>query len=151
MKRQNSRSPRIAVRNLQRKVEINLAQLQKFAASAGKTCLTLQKRTATGLEALNEVSILIISDRRMAELHERFLNESGPTDVITFQHGEIFISVDTALANAKRFDTSLRHELRLYIVHGLLHLQGFDDQDPRGTRRMRAAEKEVLGMIASEV
>lgn len=149
---QLSKPPRIAVRNLQRKVKVNLTELQKFAAAAGQTCFGLQKNTATGLDALNEVAILIISDSRMAELHQRFMNEAGPTDVITFQHGEIFISADTALSNAKRFDTSIRHELRLYIVHGLLHLQGFDDRDAEGTRRMRAAEKKVLGRLgASEL
>lgn len=149
MKRELSKSPRIGVRNLQRKVRVNLTELQKFAAVAGQTCVALQKKIPAGLEALNEVSILIISDRRMAELHQRFMNEAGPTDVITFQHGEIFISADTALANAKRFDTSVRHELRLYIVHGLLHLEGFDDRDSEGTRRMRAAEKQVLDALGT--
>ncbi|HLW35538.1 MAG TPA: rRNA maturation RNase YbeY, partial [Chthoniobacterales bacterium] len=128
MKRQISDRPRISVRNLQRKIAVNVDELQKFSQSAAEACLRLRQKVANGLGALNEISILIISDRRMAELHLRFMNESGPTDVITFQHGEIFISADTAQANAKRFETSVRHELRLYIVHGLLHLHGFDDR-----------------------
>jgi probable rRNA maturation factor len=80
----------------------------------------------------------------MASLHQQFLNEPGPTDVITFQHGEIFISVPTARRQARQFGTSLVRELQLYIVHGLLHLHGFMDQTPRETRQMRAAEAAVL-------
>src|SRR5690348_4750150 len=131
MKQTNSNTPRIGVRSLQRKIAINVSELVRFAQSAVKTCLRLEKGKASNLAALNEISIIIISDRRMAELHQRFMNQAGPTDVITFQHGEIFISGDTALTNAKRFGTSLRRELRLYIVHGLLHLQGFDDRDDK--------------------
>lgn len=144
MKQTNSNTPRIGVRSLQRKIAINVSELVRFAQSAVKTCLRLEKGKASNLAALNEISIIIISDRRMAELHQRFMNQAGPTDVITFQHGEILISGDTALTNAKRFGTSLGRELRLYIVHGLLHLQGFDDRDDKNARRMRAAEKKVL-------
>lgn len=144
MKRQPARAPRIIVRNLQRKIAVNVTELQKFAELAIRACLGLPKKSASGLATLSKVSILIISDRRMAELHRRFMNEPGPTDVITFQHGEIFISADTASANSKRFGKSLRSELRLYLVHGLLHLQGFDDRDARSARQIRAAERKVL-------
>jgi len=96
---------------------------------------------------LSEVAVLIISDRRMAALHRRFMNETGPTDVITFQHGEIFISADATIRNARRFGNKLPHELRLYIVHGLLHLHGFDDRDKTGTRKMRAAERKILSKL----
>jgi probable rRNA maturation factor len=80
----------------------------------------------------------------MASLHKKFLNQPGATDVITFQHGEIFVSVPTAQRQARQFETSLREEIQLYIVHGLLHLLGFDDRTRAGARRMRAAESAVL-------
>ena len=142
-----SKSPRVAARSLQRKIAVNVSELRTFAESAVRACLRLAKKNASNLAALDEVSIIIISDRRMAELHQGFMNQPGPTDVITFQHGEIFISADTAIANAKRFGTSLRRELRLYIVHGLLHLQGFDDRNAQSARRMRAAERKVLNEL----
>ena len=72
------------------------------------------------------------------------MKERGPTDVITFQHGEIFIGVETAVRNARRFKNDLGSELQLYIVHGLLHLHGFDDEDETNTKRMRWAEKKIL-------
>jgi len=86
----------------------------------------------------------LISDRRMALLHRKFLGQSGPTDIMTFQHGEIFISVDTARRHARAFENSLLRELKLYIVHGLLHLHGFDDQTPSQAHKMKAAQERIL-------
>jgi len=63
---------------------------------------------------------------------------------MTFQHGEIFISVDTARRHARAFGNSLLRELKLYIVHGLLHLHGFDDQTPAEARKMKAAQERIL-------
>ena len=137
----------ISVRNLQRKIRVNVADLEEFAREAATLCRQLPPRSKAGLETLSEVAVLIISDRRMAALHRRFMNETGPTDVITFQHGEIFISVDTAVRNARRFGSKLPRELRLYIVHGLLHLHGFDDRDATTTRKMRAAERKILSKL----
>ena len=111
-------------------------------------CLDLRNTKTTDLEMLREISVLIVSDRRMATLHRRFMNVSGSTDVITFQHGEIFISAEMAVRNARRFATALTHELRLYIVHGLLHLSGFDDQTEAAARKMRAMQEEVLAKVA---
>jgi probable rRNA maturation factor len=91
------------------------------------------------------VSVLIISDRRIALLHRQFMHESGPTDVITFQHGEIFISAEMARRNARRFGNSLKRELRLYLVHGLLHLHGFDDRDQAGAGEMQIVQRKILG------
>jgi probable rRNA maturation factor len=76
------------------------------------------------------------------------MNEPGPTDVITFQHGEIFISAETARHNARRFGNALTHELRLYVVHGLLHLHGFDDRDKAGARKMETVQRRILADAA---
>ncbi len=140
--------PRVTVRNLQRRVALNAKDLQKFAERAAGACLGLPKKTKTDLAKLSEVSILIVSDHRMTSLHRRFRNETGPTDVLTFHHGEIFISADTAHRNAKRFGKSLRRELRLYLVHGLLHLHCFDDRDPASARKMRSAEEKILSELS---
>ncbi|HEY4270434.1 MAG TPA: rRNA maturation RNase YbeY [Candidatus Udaeobacter sp.] len=137
-------SPRISVRNIQRKISVNVAELEKFAGSAVEDCVKLRKGKRTELRTLHEVLVWLISDRRMAGLHRKFLEQAGPTDVLTFQHGEIFISVDTARRQARTFGTPLMHELKLYIVHGLLHLHGFDDQTPTEARKMKKVEEKVL-------
>jgi len=136
--------PKIMLHNLQRKISINVAELEKFAGNAVQHCLQLQQRQRTDLRKLNEVFIWLISDRRMALLHRRFLGQSGPTDVLTFQHGEIFISVDTARRHARAFGNSVLRELKLYIVHGLLHLHGFEDQTPSEVHKMKAAQERIL-------
>jgi probable rRNA maturation factor len=140
--------PQISVRNFQRKIAVNVVDLERFARRAAALSLRLQRKKKTDLETVNEVAILIVSDRRMASLHRRFMNESGPTDVITFQHGEIFISADTAKRNARRFGNPLARELRLYVVHGLLHLHGFDDRDPAGARKMEGVQQKILTKAA---
>ena len=136
--------PLITVRNLQRKTSVNVAELETFAGNAAQYALQLQKRKRTDLCKLSKVFIWLISDRRMALLHRKFLGQSGPTDVMTFQHGEIFISVETARRHARAFGNSLMRELKLYIVHGLLHLHGFDDQAPSEAHKMKAAQERIF-------
>jgi probable rRNA maturation factor len=136
--------PKITVRNLQRKVPVNIVDLKKFGQKALELCLRLSRRKKTDLVQLREVSILIVSDRKVASLHRQFMNESGPTDVITFQHGEIFVSAETARRNARRFGNALARELPLYVVHGLLHLHGFDDRNEVSARKMRIVQRKIL-------
>ncbi len=136
--------PEVTVHNLQRKISVNVADLEKFTGNAVQHSLRLQQRTRTDLRKLSKIFVWLISDRRMALLHRKFLGQSGPTDVLTFQHGEIFISVETAQCHARAFGNSLLRELKLYIVHGLLHLHRFDDQTPRKAHKMKAAQEKIL-------
>ena len=136
--------PEITVRNLQRKVPVHVVDLEMFARNAAELCLRLPRRKKTDLAQLREISVLIVSDRKIASLHRQFMNESGPTDVITFQHGEIFVGVESARRNARRFGNAFERELRLYVVHGLLHLHGFDDRNAASGRRMRVVQRKIL-------
>ena len=136
--------PQISVRNLQRKVSVNVGELETFAANAVKRCLRLQKRKRTELRKLNAVAVWLISDRRISRLHLQFFGESSPTDVITFRHGEIFITVEIARRNAREFGNSLMSEIKLDMVHALLHLHGFDDQTPAEVLRMKNAQEKIL-------
>ena len=93
----------------------------------------------------------------MADLHVRFMNIAGPTDVLTFEldhdsrgrvtAGEIVVCVPEARRQARRHGTRVQHELLLYVIHGLLHLVGHDDHDPIEYRRMHAAEDRILRKI----
>ena len=136
-------APIITVRNLQRTVDVDLAALQNFARRAFDRCLALPKRKST-LSSLARVDVLLISDRRIAGLHRRFHKIAGPTDVITFQHGEIFISAQTAQRHAAEFGTSTRREIELYLLHGLLHLHGFNDKTAADRRRMNAIQDKMM-------
>ena len=136
--------PEVTLHNLQRKISVNVAELEKFVGNAVQHSLQLQKGKQTDLRKSRGVSVWLVSDRRMALLHRKFRGQSGPTDVLTFQHGEIFISVETAQRHAGAFGNSLVRELKLYIVHGLLHLHRFDDQTPRKAHKMKAAQEKIL-------
>ena len=137
-------APDIFVRNRQRKIRVNVGELQDFATKAVRKSLQLRDEKNTDLRRLDEVFVWLISDRRMASLHRKFMHQTGPTDVLTFRHGEIFISVETAKRHARAFGTLLASELRLYIVHGLLHLHGFDDRMQPGAREMERTQEKIL-------
>lgn len=90
----------------------------------------------------------------MAELNGKFLGHAGSTDVITFDYreqtttnqwcGEIFVSVDDAVACAPRYRASWQLELMRYVVHGMMHLRGYDDTRPALRRAMKREESRRL-------
>src|SRR5437867_8821149 len=146
--REPAASPQIRVSNIQRVIPVNAINLEKFATKAVRRCLALHKAKDTKLTKLREIFVWLISDWRMARLHREFLHQTGPTDVLTFDHGEIFISVETARRHARAFGNSLADELRLYIVHCLLHLHGFDDRKRADARKMERMQKRILAAAA---
>jgi probable rRNA maturation factor len=123
---------------------VNVARLRAFAECAMTACLGLPRRKSSRLADRDHVEVVLVSDKRIAEIHERFMNEPGPTDVITFQHGEIVISVETAKRQARQFKTTLDHELRLYLIHGLLHLHGFDDKTAADAAEMKRVQERMV-------
>jgi probable rRNA maturation factor len=140
-------APQVSMHNRQRTVSVDLAALRHTADQMVDRVLALPVNGTTRLRELSEVSATLVSDGRIAKVHRRFLNQPGATDVITFDHGEIIISVDTARRNARRFGRSLVRELQLYFIHGLLHLHGFDDTTPRDARRMAQVQERILRQV----
>jgi len=108
--------------------------------------LTLDLLEAMGLEA--ELGFHFVSPREMAQVNWRFLQHEGSTDVITFDygstaerlHGECFISVADAVAQAEAFGTMWTDEVVRYVIHGILHLRGYDDLEPPLRRTMKREE-----------
>ena len=137
------RPPAIQVRNAQRSIKIRLLQLQLFAEIACALAWN-HKRLRSGLASIPMIVIAIVNDRRMARLHQRFSGVAGPTDVLTFHHGEIVISAETARRQARVFASTMENELRLYILHGLLHLCGFDDTSMRARVAMHQVQDQLL-------
>jgi probable rRNA maturation factor len=99
------------------------------------------------------LSVALVDDPTIHRLNREFLAHDFPTDVVTFPlsddgsdalEGEIVVSVDTAARAAARLDWPAADELLLYVVHGALHLVGYDDQDPDALAAMRAAERRHL-------
>lgn len=101
-----------------------------------------------------ELSVAFLTDAALAALHGRFLADPSATDVITFEGdrahgtaGEICVSVDAAVRRAGRGAAALSAEITLYLVHGWLHLAGYDDLSPSATRKMRAAERRAIRLL----
>ena len=145
------RLPVIRVYNSQRKVRVAVTELQTFADAALKIALRMKPRSGGVLPQLPEVNAVLVSDAKIAALHKQFMNIAGPTDVITFQHGDIFASVETARANARRYRTTTEAEIRLYIAHGLLHLLGFDDTTPAAARTMTKKQEHLVAQAEAEM
>ncbi len=102
------------------------------------------------------IEVALVDDPTMARLNWRFLRHRGPTDVMTFPAGErsedgvlgeIIISVDRAREQARRFGHPLRREVALLLVHGILHLRGYDDRTPRQAARMHARAEAILDRV----
>lgn len=99
------------------------------------------------LAALGSIEASVVGDPAIAEVHAEFMDDPAPTDVITFQHGEILVSADTAAREAEARGWPVERELLLYLVHGLLHLHGFDDRDPDARLRMHTTQDAILDEI----
>jgi len=98
------------------------------------------------------VSIAVVDDPTIHEINRQYLDHDYPTDVLSFVledrlphlEGELVVSTDTAIENAKGYDWPASSELLLYIIHGALHLVGHRDQHPDETAIMHAAEVKYL-------
>lgn len=100
-----------------------------------------------------ELGVCLLNDQAMVQANEQFLRHAGTTDVITFDYsepgsdgliGEILVCIPEAARQARRFRTSWESELVRYIVHGVLHLRGFDDTTTAKRRRMKARENKLV-------
>ncbi len=102
----------------------------------------------------NEISVALVSDATLARLHAEFLDDPRATDVMSFPlgdgpgpWGEVVASVDCAIRVAKERGIASARELSLYVVHGTLHLCGFDDVEDDDRAAMRVAESVVLASL----
>ena len=88
-----------------------------------------------------------VDDPTISRVHGEFLNDPAPTDVITFHHGEVLISADTASRQAQTHGQPFERELLLYAIHGLLHLHGHEDHTAAGAATMKALQESILDRI----
>jgi len=138
----------LLIANRQRRLKINVRALKEITA----TLLRELAGSATTLE------INLVGPAQMALVNRTHLQHEGPTDVITFDyrdessretlHGELFICPAVAVEQAHEFGTDWRSELVRYVIHGVLHLLGYDDSEPVARRAMKRVEGRVLKDIS---
>ncbi len=95
------------------------------------------------LAHLDELEISLVDDETLANVHADFLDDPSQTDVITFPHVEILISVEMAAQRAGQFGKDQLGETVLYLVHGLLHLAGFDDRSDEDFQKMATEQERI--------
>ena len=135
--------------NRQRRVPVAIHPLQQFYERV---------RRELGF-APESVTIQLISDETMAQFNKTFRKKQGPTDVLSFPAngarpgqgaeyvGDIAISPETARRNARRFSRSLPVEMRILILHGMIHLAGFDHETDHGEMdRLERRLRKKLGV-----
>jgi len=140
----------ITLKNLQKKIPIRAAQINKTV----ETAVRKLKKVVTGTtflkkkSCLSRLSIVFVGSRRMRSLNKKYLGHDYVTDVITFDLqdglGEIVICPKVAASNAKQHQTSTDKEIILYVIHGILHLAGYDDHSPKDIAQMRKMEAKLL-------
>jgi len=145
----------ITFTDLQNKVHLNSSQIIRII----KSVLRYEKiKTAT-------LSVVFVNYQRMTALNKQFLNRYYATDVLAFDMrddedsarkpkamaGDIIISTDAALKHTRTSGSGLADELALYLVHGILHLLGYDDHSPADVKRMREKEREVLSYLGGTI
>jgi probable rRNA maturation factor len=136
--------PELHIANRQRSLRVDLARIRRIAAAALPLCLAEHGPLTPDLPGLAEVAVSIVSPATMSRIHVDFMGIDGPTDVITFPYGEIVVCAAVAQENAALYDSTLDDELALYVIHGLLHLNGFDDVKPAQARQMHARQAKIL-------
>ena len=101
-----------------------------------------------------ELSIIFCSDEYLIDINKRHLNHDYYTDIITFNYnieknlnGDLFISVDRVKDNASAFNENFNMELFRVIIHGILHLCGFNDKTTKEQKEMRQKENHYLNLI----
>ncbi|MBT3210758.1 MAG: rRNA maturation RNase YbeY [Planctomycetaceae bacterium] len=148
------------------KQNVVICNRQRATAVCSKT---LKHRFISAINSLKiseaDISLAIVNDKEIAELHEAWLGIPGPTDVLSFdlsgpqrsQHtlhkncdsirGEIIASAETASREALVYHWSPDHELTYYLLHGLLHLKGYNDHTPSERISMRRKERALMRAI----
>jgi len=122
-----------------------LEKLQAFSEKAIDGVLRLPAGSLPSqLIAMAEVEVSLVSDAAIGAAHQEFMSIAGATDVITFQHGELLVSVDTAERQAAEYGQATERELALYIAHGLLHLHGHDDHVPGEAKTMELLQENLV-------
>lgn len=139
---------KIDIINRQKRIVVNNPVLRKIKKAAVLTLKTEKIRM------IRQLTICFVSDHEIRRINRKYLKKDNPTDVIAFAmrqdagndeiSADIVISTDTASANAKVYKTTPVQELLLYIIHGVLHVCGYDDRTVKTGKLMRQKQEAIM-------
>lgn len=141
---------------------------QVFVANAHPTLETDEDRVRKVASAVlkkerrsGRANIILAMDVDLTEMNSKYRGQNHPTDVLSFPMGndvhlsaqeqimgEVYISLDRAQQQAREYGVDFVREVERLVIHGLLHLCGYDHEDPQGARLMKAKEEEFLEKIS---
>lgn len=124
-----------------------LTILEGVAHEAATLALRHAVADDSPLSLLATLEVALVDDATSDQVHREFMNIDGPTDVITFHHGEIVIGTQVAERQAAEYGEPLAREILRYLVHGLLHLAGHEDEDPSGRAAMETAQEAIIAEL----
>lgn len=140
-------------------MDVYVIQSQKYLSLSETSVKDLVKDfTVFAQVDYDEVSIHFVDTQTISDLHAQFFDDPSPTDCITFpmdapdvegyrMMGDVFVCPETAAHFVKDHGGDVYQEITLYVIHGLLHLLGYDDIQEDDEKAMRAAEKEYLARV----
>lgn len=109
-------------------------------------------------KSVGDINIILVSDKKILKINKEYLKHDYFTDIITFNYnvnnivsGDLYISFDRIEENAVKYKNPLNIELSRVIIHGILHLLGFDDKTKEQRMKIRLLEQEFLDIIYSSV
>ncbi len=140
----------VIIGNHQQCIEIPehwLTVLEDLAPRAAELALSHAAAADCPLSILATLEVALVDDETSDQVHRDFMNIEGPTDVITFHHGEIVIGVEVAERQAAEYSEPLPRELLRYLVHGLLHLAGHEDENENGRTTMESAQEIIIAEL----
>lgn len=118
-----------------------------------KTNEWLKLAAESEIRRIGNISIIFCSDNYVLDINQKYLQHDYFTDIITFDYcegdrlsGDLFISVDSVRENSVEFGTEFEDELNRVIIHGLLHLVGYDDHTEKDIKLMRSKENYYLSL-----
>ncbi len=136
---------KIIIRNLQSRIPVNSKKVVKTVQ---------QVLSQEGIKKSGEITLCFVNDAKIKALNLKYLGRNNPTDVMAFDitepkdkdkiFADIAVSTERAIDNARTFKTSPYFELYLYVIHGVLHILGYDDKSKKDKLVMRKREKDIL-------
>ncbi|MFQ5686663.1 MAG: rRNA maturation RNase YbeY [Candidatus Scalindua sp.] len=138
----------VEIANLQKHYEIKSSKIKRVV----KEVLSRERRGA-------RLSIALVDNSKIKELNKQYFSTDEVTDVISFPlsnnknllSGEIIVSVETAVDTAGKRNISIEGEIVLYLIHGILHLLGYDDGNEGNARVMHEEESKILKTLGYNV
>lgn len=144
------------MKNLLRLKLPRTASARRLLGKSDRLVAELRALWAAHEETAAEVEVNFVDESTIQVLHADYLNDASSTDIITFDLGvspegvrlaALYICPEVAKRFAARYKVTPKRELQRLIVHGILHLLGYDDHVPQDKRRMRAAENKILALV----